>query len=167
MWVVFSLTIPIGLFLVAARNYLCGINELVGPLSFWNRRVGYFSRKDLEMSFQGCLLYYLLVIIFVGQSPHWYPLVSRFVNAQVDPKIVAGGTSGSLVAWDFSGDQLFETCSLEDPPQRMTSVLTVIEVPRKESNLAGALLVGGLSPFIHLVSRIGYPSQHVKLSDKW
>lgn len=42
LWVLFSLTIPIGLFLVAARNSLCGINELVGPLSFWNRGVCYF-----------------------------------------------------------------------------------------------------------------------------
>ncbi|KAL5965093.1 RNA exonuclease 4 [Taenia solium] len=97
-----------------------------GPkLSLWNKRAGRPT----------------VVLEPKGQSPHWYPLVSKFVNAQVDPKIVAGGTSGSLVAWDFSGDQLFETCSLEDPPQRMTSVLTVIEVPRKESNLAGALLM--------------------------
>lgn len=114
-----------------------------------------------------CLVHYFLLIIFVDQSPHWYPLVSKFVNAQVDPKIVAGGTSGSLVAWDFSGDQLFETCRLEDPPQRMTSVLTVIEVPRQEPDIAGPLLVGGLSPFIHLVSRIGCPSRHFKLFDKW
>ncbi|KAL5112442.1 hypothetical protein TcWFU_007083 [Taenia crassiceps] len=80
-----------------------------GPkLSLWNKRAG---RPTVVLEPR-------------DQSPHWYPLVGKFVNAEVDPKIVAGGTSGSLIAWDFSGDQLFETCSLEDPPQRMTSVLT-------------------------------------------
>ncbi|VDM33840.1 unnamed protein product [Hydatigera taeniaeformis] len=100
-----------------------------GPkLSLWNKRAGRPT----------------VVLEPKGQSLHWYPLVCKFVNAEVDPKIVAGGTSSSLIAWDFSGDQLFETCSPEDPPQRMTSVLTVIEVPRLESGLAGPLLVGGL-----------------------
>ena len=94
----------------------------------------------------------------------WYPLVSKFTSTHIDPKIIAGGTSGSLFAWDFSGYQLFETSSTEDPLRRMESIITVLEISRDEVDLSGSLLVGGLGPAIHLISRIGYPSRHIMLS---
>ena len=133
-----------------------------GPkLALWNRRAGKYT---VILDPKGELSSFNQHLNVLGQFSQWYPLVSKFTDAQIDPKIIAGGTSGGLIAWDFSGYQLFETSSTEDPLRRMASILTVLEISREEPDLSGSLMVGGLAPSIHLVSRIGYPSRYISLA---
>ncbi len=78
---------------------------------------------------------------------------------------MAGGTSGSLMAWDHSGEQIFETVSHEDPICRLTDIFTVAEVSCTDEKLSGAFVIGGSNPVIHLVSNIGYPFKQVLLGN--
>ncbi|VDN12077.1 unnamed protein product [Dibothriocephalus latus] len=70
-------------------------------------------------------------------SEFWFPHVCKFVGNQTEPKIVAGGTSSSLLTWDHTGEMLADTNLGTDPATRLLHVLTVTEVFSPDNAING------------------------------
>lgn len=133
-----------------------------GPkLSLWNRKAGQHTtifQPEGQLNSHHHQQFHFLPL---DRPESWYPQTCLFAGHHTEPKIVAGGTSSSFLAWDHSGETLFETDLSENAVGRLSHILTMAEVANVCDELTGCLLVGGAGAAIHLISRLGYPLKQV------
>lgn len=107
---------------------------------------------------------FFLVLVYIVNPKTWYPLTCRFSSPRSGPKILAGGTSGSLLAWDHAGEQIFETALTDDPVCRLSDIFTMAEFRTADKEIEGGYIIAGSGPSVHLISRVGYSYKRVLLA---